>query len=96
MSELKYIIVQAKAANDKVVEFPVIFGHYVSHKDMAEHVRSMLWRGQFRLSAPKVVSAGFVNMADAKVHGHSESLDMASRHEDEAIINAFRMDWSLA
>lgn len=94
MSELKYIVVSAETKHGKTVVFPVIFGHYISHKDMAAHVQSMLRRGQFHLDGSAVVSAGFTDIDKATARGHSESLDIKSRPEDADIINAFRMDWS--
>lgn len=69
---MKYIVVE-----DRILQFPVVFGEDVSHRFMAA-----------KLSPLPARSAGFCTLdgTGLTVHGRSESLDLDPHPEDRDLL----------
>lgn len=85
---MKYII-QTQGRDGKFKDVPVLFGEKLVHHNVAQSCMRELRREDRTLAGIKVVGAGFVRLNSGhglRCWGRSESLEIESRPEDEAII----------
>lgn len=82
MNEMKYVVVSSEKQGEQLFVFP----KNVTHQSFAEilskirHGEGRNWERIFR----EPISAGFTD--GVKCYGRSESLDLASRPEDTALL----------
>lgn len=82
----KYIMIQTMH-DGLVVNWPVIFPDKMVHSDVAKCARMMV---PVKGSVQGIVSAGKIEHVEADgLGGSSETLSLASREEDEAIIKLY-------
>jgi len=74
---MKYIMLET----DEGMKLPILFPDVLVHANVAELMKR-LTLFQLKVAKCEVVSAGFVNIADASVHGDSESLGVKSNPTD--------------
>ena len=83
----KYVMFELDVSESGIKQrIPVIFPSQITHADLADTLRSLLDRGEQRVS---VHSAGFVNLTCSDVYGKSETLDLKVDEQDREIINSF-------
>lgn len=80
---MKYVVIQAMVGS-LVREIPVIFPNDLSHVDVAKAI--ILGCKEVQCGVP--ISAGFINSfeLDASTHGHSITLNLDARQEDQELI----------
>jgi len=84
MAEWKYIMLEHDT-EQATSNYPIIFPGHMIHSDVAERVMRVPILNQIHRLQP--VSAGFINFIASGCSGESESMRLASRPEDRAIIN---------
>ena len=82
MQEMKYVVTESENGEKHLFVFPKCFDHD-AFSEVLSYIRvyeGREWEREFR----KPVSAGFTDGAEC--YGSSETLDLASRKEDTALL----------